>query len=493
MTGKATVGCDGLGTVKIIEKALKTTKSNMEQFDSIRAINKVRKSCNFTTQLRHVKGHQDDHSNFYNLDRWAQLNVIVDTMAKRKLSETLDYDDYQHHRLICFPHDKCTLSFCDQNQIPTTSIQSNLLKTIRRSAGRKRARKHWRKKKIIAEETEHCIDWKVVHKSHKSVDSTTHQWLSKWMTGFCRVGKMMKVYRFQTHTKCPRCQQPNENVKHVLKCQSYGTKQMRALSSWITKNDGPEGMGDVITQNLTAWRQNSMYPHPPIDTTLRKAVLQQDSLGWNNFLHGFISSKWRQAIDMHFKKINSKKSSTLWVSRLVRKIWDIQRQLWNDRNEALHGEGNTIHVEEITAINEEVLSQWTKGSRHLPTRYHHLFKGEFRLLYQSDYHRKQQWLTSIWLAREKHSPLPVTRNSIAENFYKRWHECINSPEVNLEGHTILNLPLSRAMSLLSWNLLQLNHLIKPTSVLVQHLGRTAVGRFELQHNGDKKAYMALVV
>ena len=236
-----------------------------------------------------------------------------------------------------------------------------------------------------------------------------------------------------------------------------------------------------------------MYPHPPIDTALRKAVLQQDSLGWNNFLHGFISIKWRQAIDMHFQHINSKKSSTLWVSRLVKKIWDIQRQLWNDRNEALHGDGNTIHVEEITAINEEVLSQWTEGSRHLPTRYHHLFKGEFRLLYQSDYHRKQQWLTSIWLAREKHSPLPVTRNSIAENFYKRWHECINSPEVNLEGHTILNLPLSRAMSLLSWNLLQLNHLIKPTSVLVQHLGRTAVGRFELQHNGDKKAYMALVV
>ena len=60
------------------------------------------------------------------------------------------------------------------------------------------------------------------------------------------------------------------------------------------------------------------------------------------------------------------------------------RQLWNDRNDTLHGEGITIYVEEITAIDAEILSQWTKGYRQLPACYKHLFTGEFKLLYQSD-------------------------------------------------------------------------------------------------------------
>ena len=36
VTGKITLGCDGLGAVHIIEKEIQTTKSNMEQFDVIR-------------------------------------------------------------------------------------------------------------------------------------------------------------------------------------------------------------------------------------------------------------------------------------------------------------------------------------------------------------------------------------------------------------------------------------------------------------------------
>ena len=235
---------------------------------------------------------------------------------------------------------------------------------------------------------------------------------------------MMKIYQFQQHSKCPKCQQDNETTDHVLQCQSYGThclwnKLMRELTTWINENDGPPSLGRTLTQNLTAWRQNSTFPPPPIESTLRSAVLQQDHLGWSNLLKGFIGTKWRIAVEQHFISIQSQKSSTLWVSKLVRKIWDMQRQLWDDRNDTLHGEGQTIHLEELTAINEEITNQWLEGINHLPPRYRHLFQGDFRTIYQYDINQKQQWLTSVWLAREKHSPLPTTRNTIAENFYIR--------------------------------------------------------------------------
>ena len=200
-------------------------------------------------------------------------------MAKQKLTEALVEDEFLQHRCNNFPHDKCSVSFCDDNHFPHTPIQSNLLKTIRREAGRKRARTYWRKKKSINADTEHWIDWKVVHKSHKALDPSNNKWLSKWMTGFCGVGKMMKIYGFQTHSKCPKCQQDNETTDHVLQCQSYGThclwqKSMRELSTWIADNDGPTELGDIITHNLNAWRQNS--PFPPLPTNRKLGVL----IGW---------------------------------------------------------------------------------------------------------------------------------------------------------------------------------------------------------------------
>ena len=105
---------------------------------------------------------------------------------------------------------------------------------------------------------------------------------------------------------------------------------------------------------------------------------------------------------------------------MLRQIWDMQWQLvWMNRNDTLYGEGNTIHFEETNAINEELTKKWMQGISDLPqARYQHLFQGDFRLLYQKDHNQKRQWLTSVWLAREKHAATSVTRNKIADNFFQ---------------------------------------------------------------------------
>ena len=203
---------------------------------------------------------------------------------------------------------------------------------------------------------------------------------------------------------------------------------MKTLTQWIEDNEGPSELASAITSNLTAWRQQSTFPPLPENRLLRAAVLHQDSIGWRSYLDGFISVKWKIVIEQHFVLNHSKKSAELWLSKLVRQIWNLQWELWMDRNETLHGEGNTIHLEEITAINEELIKQWMEGVSDLPrTRYQHLFSGEFRTLYQKDHHQKRQWLTSVWLAREKYSNTPVTRNQIADNFFQRWQRRIAYP------------------------------------------------------------------
>ena len=39
--------------------------------------------------MRHVKGHQDEHTYFEELPRWAQLNILADQAAKKRLLEFL--------------------------------------------------------------------------------------------------------------------------------------------------------------------------------------------------------------------------------------------------------------------------------------------------------------------------------------------------------------------------------------------------------------------
>jgi hypothetical protein len=123
---------------------------------------------------------------------------------------------------------------------------------------------------------------------------------------------------------------------------------------------------------------------------------------WRSYLDGFISVKWKKVIEQHFLATNSKKSAELWLSKLVRQIWNLQWELWMDRNDTLHGEGNTIHLEEITAINEELIKQWMEGLSNLPrTRYQHLFLGEFRSLYQKDHHQKTTMVNQCLASERK--------------------------------------------------------------------------------------------
>jgi hypothetical protein len=79
--GTIELGCDGKSA---LEKALSYNTINIEDsnFDLLSAICKLRSSSPITWTLRHIKGHQDDSKPMPDLDRWARLNVEMDTRAK---------------------------------------------------------------------------------------------------------------------------------------------------------------------------------------------------------------------------------------------------------------------------------------------------------------------------------------------------------------------------------------------------------------------------
>ena len=69
----------------------------------LRAIRKLKqdlKKCNLLILFRHIKGHQDDKTKYHKLNRWAQMNVLVDLLAKQTLQNQIIQNKEIAHSLF---------------------------------------------------------------------------------------------------------------------------------------------------------------------------------------------------------------------------------------------------------------------------------------------------------------------------------------------------------------------------------------------------------
>jgi hypothetical protein len=112
--GSMEIGCDGLGALSAIQSNNHIIKSSWKHFDMIKAIRKSIQLSKLNWRLQHVKGHQDDETLFDHLDRWSQLNVLVDKMAKDKLQVDLPHIATLHQRPFHLPHEHCSIYWNDR-------------------------------------------------------------------------------------------------------------------------------------------------------------------------------------------------------------------------------------------------------------------------------------------------------------------------------------------------------------------------------------------
>ena len=75
---------------------------------------------------------------------------------------------------------------------------------------------------------------------------------------------------------------------------------------------------------------------PDEDTILSLTMEKQFDLGQKATLNGMWSTEWTVHQTEYNKKIKSKKSATVWLTRLLIKIQDLTHAMWKARNEAIH-------------------------------------------------------------------------------------------------------------------------------------------------------------
>lgn len=393
--------CDGLSAIQSIQNFNKSNFCTKQNFDILNSIKVLSSKIPFKYQLHHVKGHQDQGTAYAQLSKHAQLNVIADDNAKQQLNEIqLHGNQYQSSSIALSPID----IFIKDNSGHSTQICTNLIESLRSSLTTDASRKYWIDKKNL-HLSYNQIDWNLRAHSLRNIPTHEHRWLCKYTTGFCGVGSMLLKYRYQTHTKCPRCGADNERTDHVLQCKGAETStiwkdEIKKLQEWMISQDLYPELVTLIITELNNWRDNHTSTYTPTNQHLQQALTSQRRIGWFHFIEGFWANSFVLCQQAFFDANNSPKSSTLLLSKTQRRIWKVAWSLWSHRNQYLHDTNNSFHPQEIQNIDHEITYERNKGLDTLSTSYSTLFSEPLIVLLAKTHIQKLNWLTTVWTVRE---------------------------------------------------------------------------------------------
>ena len=123
---------------------------------------------------------------------------------------------------------------------------------------------------------------------------------------------------------------------------------------------------------------------------------------------GLLANKWAEIQNLHLQPLGEKNSGKIWISLLIRKLWDVSWDFWNFRNHALHATDGPRKLNITELINNRVTCNLKKGSIGLPTRCHLLFHTSIQTLLTRPIRQHLSWIaattiTRLWL--QHHAPM----------------------------------------------------------------------------------------
>jgi hypothetical protein len=385
--GAVRMCCDGLSALR--QSFSKAVNVSTAHFDIINTTQALLRQLVLNWSILHVRGHQS----VFPLEREAALNKEMDLLCK-------DYWEKADWSSIPWFHMDW------QVLITNRCISSNQVQEIRQHCSIVRVEKYWREKALPMQED---IDWEVLKMANKAVTRARRTWVTKNSSGFCSVGVMAKRMGLRSTDECPRCREP-ETVEHVWTCKAKEStmlwnKCMEDLQTYMEELQTDPEIRAKILEGLECWRDGSKISKEAQSSTQSAAILQED-IGWKHFFEGRHHCMWRQLQYDNFQTIRSLKSSKRWSTAIIKKLWDIAWDLWEQRNGRLH------HKEEgyIMAQTEtRIMNIWQdQRLRHLASVQKLLPETVAELLAKSAQQR-QQWLVRVELALLRNQTTPTFR------------------------------------------------------------------------------------
>ena len=277
---------------------------------------------------QHIKGHQDDHEEYDELPRPAQLNVLADELATQALNEAQELSPGQAPRMI--PLSNCG-AYLIHNERYQTSKEEEVLQYAlheKEMDDYLRVRNEW------TQDTVESIDWVAHHRALKRVDWNKKVFILKLSHRWLPTGAKMLTWKKQSHDECKLCKHSETN-DHLFQCPQRGIWRADFLDKLRKHLDGFRTAADIrttILKNVKGWLNGDTIP-------VEHSV--QDGIGWRGFIRGFVSVEFSKLQDQFYRDqhLSAREySGALWSQRLIEFLWREIHILWKACNKQVHDE-----------------------------------------------------------------------------------------------------------------------------------------------------------
>ena len=283
--GKCTIFCDGLSALQQVEEStIETTNTRQSCSDLLSACAQLKSMIPVQLRYTHVKGHQDDDKPIHTLTVPAQLNTLMDTLAK----DLIPHIEESHATHI--PQHQLSFPL----PIHSTIIRDNMKDTLYNSIMTEVGHNYWMRKGRYTPSQRNNIEWHAQYKAMKAINSTRQRTLSKWFSGWLGTGKNMRRWKLRYASNCPFCGHLDEDTNHVLKCShpkvtTNWTSLLKAYDIKLAKGKTCYALRKAIILELRAWRNMDTAPSLSFaDPQLKQAIQAQREVGWRCFLEGLM-------------------------------------------------------------------------------------------------------------------------------------------------------------------------------------------------------------
>jgi hypothetical protein len=228
--------------------------------------------------------------------------------------------------------------------------------------------------------------------------------MSKHVSGFFGIGKMMKHWNFWNHQRCPCCHHVKEDKQHLMTCPEASciakwNESIQGLSEWLQEMDTLPAVRLCLVSALSS-RTTSQSFVDVGHADIHSAAAAQDRIGWLNFTEGKISKGWRQLQASYYQQIQSRRTADQWAAGLVTTLLSMVHKQWTHRCNILHArDAQGVRLQEADNLKREIEYEFQLGLDGLLARDHELItRGQERVLMMTG-SGQRSWLASIRVAR----------------------------------------------------------------------------------------------
>ena len=135
---------------------------------------------------------------------------------------------------------------------------------------------------------ESSINWKAYGKARKAVPLSSQTFITKWLSNTAATVVVMKNRQQRKHSNCPICNEPDEDIMHVMTCRSVSASELREtqlqeLQVWLRSRNTDPFITTFLIKGIRSWFRDPYGDEPlhrcPHPRTFN-ALTQQLELGW---------------------------------------------------------------------------------------------------------------------------------------------------------------------------------------------------------------------